>query len=140
MSKDISIITYTLSVPREFLNIVASGRGIVCGRMVIEQHGMLEEISNEAYFNLPTAHSFVVRELLSKRILVVEKESIFLLLMQVLANYPEYMIVTSKGYPDYITQKFLREIAQMDTQIYYIGDMDPFGFDILLQYAVGNGF
>jgi DNA topoisomerase VI subunit A len=42
------------------------------------------------------------------------------------------MLVTSKGYPDYNTQAFLQKASNKAAGIYYLGDLDPYGFDILL--------
>jgi|JI9StandDraft_2_1071091.scaffolds.fasta_scaffold172077_2 DNA topoisomerase VI subunit A len=50
------------------------------------------------------------------------------------------MLVTSKGYPDYNTQAFLKNILVHANGIYYLGDLDPYGFDIMLEYAVGDSF
>lgn len=65
------------------------------------------------------------------RILIIEKQSIFNALIQ-RGNIDGYLLMSSKGYPDYKTQYLLGELKRYCEQIYYLGDLDPYGFDIYL--------
>ena len=48
------------------------------------------------------------------------------------------MLITAKGYPDTSTRELLHQIARCVDAVYYLGDYDPFGFDIFCVYAFGN--
>lgn len=78
----------------------------------------------------------------AKFILVVEKETIFFNLInsekytQIFSNS---IIVTGKGYPDYITKFFIKRVASLlNIPIIYFGDLDVYGLDIFLNYTFGS--
>ena len=50
------------------------------------------------------------------------------------------MLVTGKGYPDHNTRVFLNRIfiQKPEIPILYMGDFDPYGIDIYMQYCFGN--
>lgn len=132
VSQDIKTLTYTLRVRREELGVIASSRGIFCGHLLMRIDETVRQIDNTAYFHLPTEVKFEVLELYSSIVLVIEKESVFNFLAPQLRDIPDVLMVTSKGYPDYNTQAFLKSIAGKTASIYYLGDLDPYGFDIML--------
>lgn len=72
-------------------------------------------------------------------ILLVEKESIFYEIHQYLQSTynSDVLLITAKGYPDRTTKVIISHLAK-DRFIYYLGDLDVFGFDILLTYSIGN--
>jgi DNA topoisomerase VI subunit A len=77
----------------------------------------------------------------AKFILVVEKESLF---FNFISNkiYQDHflnsIIITGKGFPDYITKYFLKKVSQnLNIPIFYFGDFDPSGFEIYLNYIFG---
>lgn len=51
------------------------------------------------------------------------------------------MVITGKGYPDYNCKKFIHFLSYYNNlPIFYLGDADPFGADIYLNYAFGSHF
>jgi DNA topoisomerase VI subunit A len=70
-----------------------------------------------------------------KFILVVEKETLY---FRILDDHNRSFlencaVITGKGYPCHATQSFLKliSISNPEKPIYYLGDLDPHGFDIL---------
>ena len=80
-------------------------------------------------------------ETTAKFILVVEKESIF---FNILGNkiyennFMNSIIVTGKGFPDYLTKYFINKLVQLtNLPIFYFGDFDPAGIEIYFNYIFG---
>lgn len=49
------------------------------------------------------------------------------------------ILVTGKGFPSFSTRLFVRKLSvDLSLSIFYLGDWDPFGFDILNVYAFGG--
>jgi DNA topoisomerase VI subunit A len=49
--------------------------------------------------------------------------------------------ITSKGYPDSTCRAIVELLAKRVDKVYYLGDEDIYGVDILLTYAIGfNNF
>lgn len=77
-------------------------------------------------------------------VLVVEKESFFVSLLSrgFFKYFPDCLLVTAKGYPDYTTKEFLRKIKEKIPRLnfYYMGDFDAYGLDIYLNYCFGSPY
>lgn len=78
-------------------------------------------------------------------ILLIQKQSIFFQLVPIMkANnmHNKYIMITAKGYPDYITRLLLHQLCMNDhtLRVYYLGDYDVYGFDIFLGYALGDWY
>ena len=55
-------------------------------------------------------------------------------------NKENWLLLTSKGYPDMLTLSFLNELLEKlhsNIEIYYLGDYDIYGADIMLNYSIG---
>lgn len=120
--------------------MIASSRGMLCGSLTLDLDGNVKDVDNSTYFHLPTECSLRLLALTSQVVIIVEKESVFNFLAPQLQHIPQLLLITSKGYPDYSTQAFLKEVAPAASGIFYVGDLDPYGFDIMLEYAVGDSF
>eukprot|EP00914_Ancora_sagittata_P029408 GHVO01058181.1.p1 GENE.GHVO01058181.1~~GHVO01058181.1.p1 ORF type:complete len:140 (-),score=10.73 GHVO01058181.1:470-889(-) len=50
------------------------------------------------------------------------------------------ILITGRGFPDFVTRQFIREVVSGHLQfpIYYIGDWDPSGILIYLTYSKGS--
>lgn len=73
-------------------------------------------------------------------VLIVEKESFFfnLLSLNFFNYFPDLLLVTGKGYPDFQTREFLiglKEIYGENLEYFYLGDLDPHGIEIYLNYC-----
>lgn len=76
-------------------------------------------------------------------VLIVEKETLFFNLVgnyQFYNKFPNAIIITGKGYPDYITKIFIKKLSNqlIDIPFIYFGDHDPHGFEIYLNYVFGS--
>ena len=76
-------------------------------------------------------------------VLIVEKETLFFNLVgnyQFFNKFPNAILITGKGYPDYITKVFIKKLSNLvtDIQFIYFGDHDPHGFEIYLNYILGS--
>lgn len=74
--------------------------------------------------------------------LIIEKETFFNKLIQngFFEMFPDCLLVTAKGYPDHQTKDFLLAIknAFPYTTYFYLGDLDPHGIEIYLNYCFSN--
>ena len=76
-------------------------------------------------------------------VLIIEKETLFFNLVgnyQFFKKFPNAIIITGKGYPDYITKVFIKKLSNLLDNIpfIYFGDHDPHGFEIYLNYIFGS--
>ena len=76
-------------------------------------------------------------------VLIIEKETLFFNLVgnyQFFKKFPNAIIITGKGYPDYITKVFIKKLYNLFNNIpfIYFGDHDPHGFEIYLNYIFGS--
>ena len=77
-------------------------------------------------------------------VLIVEKETLFFNLVgnyQFYNKFPNAIIITGKGYPDYITKIFIKKLFNQlcnNIPFIYFGDHDPHGFEIYLNYVFGS--
>ena len=76
-------------------------------------------------------------------VLIIEKETLFFNLVgnyQFFKKFPNAIIITGKGYPDYITKIFIKKLYNLFNNIpfIYFGDHDPHGFEIYLNYIFGS--
>ncbi|MCQ2818106.1 MAG: hypothetical protein MJ252_12640 [archaeon] len=75
-------------------------------------------------------------------ILVLEKDTVFTSLnsnRNFHYRFPNCTLLTGKGYPDYLTKLHLQNISKKLPQlpIIYLGDNDPYGYEIFLNYSFG---
>ena len=76
-------------------------------------------------------------------VLIVEKETLFFNLVgnyQFYSKFPNSIIITGKGYPDYITKIFIKRLSDQlnNVPFIYFGDHDPHGLEIYLNYMFGS--
>ena len=144
---NLSLIGQSL-VTRDRISIVASGRGIIYGRIHLEADGeTISSLSTPDMVALPPCRQIEVIDMLEDAVvLLVEKESIFYEIMGFLKRHsPKYdnlVVVSAKGYPDLVSRRLLlsleSESLRRGCKIYYCGDYDVFGLDIFLFYAFGD--
>lgn len=89
---------------------------------------------------IPDTYSIV--EMNAAFVLIMEKESVLIDLVQqgFLQRYPNSILVTAKGYSDLNTKYLIREMFRHKPNIpyLYIGDFDPHGVDIFMNYCYGS--
>ncbi len=131
----VSEISNRLKVPRDALNLVATGKGLVFGGMRING---LDIRSVQLIHSLKEIKSLVCN---AKFVLVVEKDAVMTTIVQhyeeMVQVLGEFVIITGKGYPCLKTKQFLNLIQSSFPllPIYCLVDHDPFGIHICLNYA-----
>ncbi len=131
-----------LRVSRNSLNVIATAKGKVIGRLSFTEGGdridctkglgghaitpMLDQVGNfdsDAEF-----------------MLVIEKDAVFQDLAEdKFFNYIPCILITASGQPDMATRLFIKKVYQ-DLRIPILGflDADPYGLDILRVYSIGS--
>ncbi|KAL4471117.1 hypothetical protein ABPG72_006498 [Tetrahymena utriculariae] len=146
LEKIIQILQNQLRVPRNCLNIIASAKGLVTGNIQFQ-------VSTQAEFIDLSKNFGEVRQIQPKEeilwiqtnsvfVLVVEKETVF---QKIIAEKDEQLLkncvmITGKGYGDYSTKQYIKMLTanNPNSPIFYLGDFDPFGLDILFNYTFGS--
>lgn len=131
----VSELSLTMKVPRDALNLVATGKGLVYGSIAINcnEANTVQLIPSRQDIRSLSSHS--------RFILVVEKDAVMTTLLQYYSRMKvelgEFTIITGKGYPCLKTKQFLNMIqsAFPNVPIYCLVDHDPFGIHICLTYA-----
>ena len=141
-------ILFQLKISRFHTIISASPKGLIRGPIVIlTQEMSLVDLGAATGQFSGLNLDFKVFEFgpfSGKFVLVVEKETVFfeLLANQLCSNFPlgSCLLITGRGYPDYLTRRFLKDFQNHfpDCPVFYIGDFDPFGIDILVNYLFGS--
>mmetsp|Transcript_23331 Transcript_23331/g.73006 ORF Transcript_23331/g.73006 Transcript_23331/m.73006 type:complete len:421 (+) Transcript_23331:222-1484(+) len=136
-------VSCMLGCTRTSLNVVASEKGVVVGRLTFEEDGDFIDCSKMGVGGKAIAPNIdKVTKFKSDAmfILLVEKDAAFMRLAEdrFYNKYP-CIIITAKGQPDVATRLFLRKV-KMALQIPVLGlvDSDPYGLKILSVYMSGS--
>lgn len=166
----INTVCSIFAVSRYELNIFPSSKGLYfCNFNIVDSISskVLNLLNNVNLItsNLISDHNFILNKFNSlykdedilcvEYILIVEKDTLF----QNLINNDyfksvyfstESVIITAKGYPDYITRMFIKKLItsinsnrleknlETPVSILYFGDYDSYGIDIYLNYCYGS--
>ncbi|XP_039124499.1 meiotic recombination protein SPO11-2 [Dioscorea cayenensis subsp. rotundata] len=136
-----------LRCSRQSLGIMASSRGAVIGRLLIQVPGHeivdCTLVGNSGY--AITGDLNVLSKLVlssdARYIIVVEKDAIFQRLAEdQLYNQIPCILITAKGYPDIATRFFLHRLSQAfpSLPILALVDWNPAGLAILCTYKFGS--
>ncbi|KAF1969784.1 DNA topoisomerase IV, alpha subunit [Bimuria novae-zelandiae CBS 107.79] len=139
-------VACTLGVSRSLLNVTAAAKGLTSGNFVINRpdgtsvHGLSEPEG----ILVPTVHDGQTLDVSCVHwVLIIEKEATF---RSVLSS-PQWkvlgtqgLVLTAKGYPDLVTRKFLRQLADGFPHIpmFAFVDLDPDGIHIMSTYKHGS--
>jgi len=142
-----------LIINRFDLPIFPSAKGLFCGNINIKnEYGIQLNITNNNYnkINLITyeylTDDFKIDDNNFNKplfILIVEKETLFFNLIEnnfFTQIFKNILLITGKGYPDYLTKIFIKKIYNLypDIPFLYFGDHDPNGIEIYLNYLFGS--
>ncbi|ROT39024.1 DNA topoisomerase IV, alpha subunit [Sodiomyces alkalinus F11] len=141
-------LAYTLGFGRMDLNIVAAGKGLISGPIMIQlrrESGVLSASSGSNGVLVPLPSDVEKLDLGAARwLLVIEKEAVYRRLSAVQywrnsAAGPG-ILVTGKGFPDLVTRGFLHLVQSVRPQlpIYCLTDFDPDGVGIMRCYKHGS--
>lgn len=132
-----------LGCTRSSLNVVASEKGVVVGRLTFREDGDLIDcrrmgVGGKAIPpNIDKVDSIASDALF---ILLVEKDAAFMRLAEdrFYNTYP-CIIITAKGQPDVATRLFLKKLKQtLRIPVLALVDSDPYGLKILSVYMKGS--
>lgn len=131
-----------LRVSRNSLNVIASAKGKVIGRLSFTEGGdhidCRKGLGGHAI--TPMLDQVEHFESDAEFVLVIEKDAVFQDLAEdKFFNYIPCVLVTASGQPDMATRMFIKRLYQ-ELQIPILGflDADPYGLDILRVYSIGS--
>lgn len=132
---------FALRIRRSQLRVFNAPKGLVFGPLTVRIEDALLSFGNSVQKSSGTLISFEDFEIEENRlnfVLIVEKETVFSSLLNngFTDRFPNCLLVTGKGYPDYTTKRFIRRLVLLAPQcpFLYLGDLDPHGIDIFLNY------
>lgn len=131
-----------LRVSRNSMNVIASAKGKVIGRLSFTEGGDHIDCSKGLGGHAITPMLDQVENFDSDAefVLVIEKDAVFQDLAEdKFFNYVPCILVTASGQPDMATRMFIKKLYQ-DLNIPILGflDADPYGLDILRVYSIGS--
>ena len=130
-----------LEIPRNRLNIISAGKGLLSGNIEFSEAGMQTIVGNrilkvpldiDEIFEIKTQANFI---------LIIEKETGLNRLVQERFFVECSCIgITGCGYPDMQTREFIRRIVNEFSwlPVFVLTDFDPHGFKILCTYTFGS--
>ncbi|EFJ11873.1 hypothetical protein SELMODRAFT_125304 [Selaginella moellendorffii] len=136
-------VSCMLGCTRTSLNVVASEKGVVVGRLVFVEDGDRIDCTKMGVGGKaipPNIDKIQDMESDALFILLVEKDAAFMRLAEDrFYNRFPCVIVTAKGQPDVATRLFLRKM-KMELRLPVLGlvDSDPYGLKILSVYMSGS--
>ena len=147
IDKTIKEIAFFTRQPRHYLHLDASAKGLLSGNLQISINGSGEIFDINSMSELQGGFSiknFYNIEFENQEncdfALIVEKDSVYNQLIQEgffeIGNFPRGVLITGKGYPDYSTKLLVKKLFLKKPELifFYLGDADPHGIDIFLNY------
>mmetsp|Transcript_7129 Transcript_7129/g.9308 ORF Transcript_7129/g.9308 Transcript_7129/m.9308 type:complete len:543 (-) Transcript_7129:27-1655(-) len=128
---------------RSCLNVVASDKGLVVGRVQFREDGDLIDctkmgVGGKAIPPYVDKITDIVSD--AKFIMLVEKEAAYMRLAEdrFYNTYP-CIVITAKGQPDVATRLFLKKLKRtLNIPVFGLVDSDPYGLKILSVYMSGS--
>lgn len=138
-------LCFLAQVPRRFLSVFPAAKGLVFGAVWVGEAPRWDFLGDVQRYPAGRAvdfHHDAGLRATGRWVLVIEKEAVFFdLLASGFARVcPDGVLVTARGYSDFTTRGFLRSLFLQNPALpfFYLGDFDPFGLDILLNYLLGS--
>ncbi|NHJ00860.1 MAG: hypothetical protein EAX86_01905 [Candidatus Heimdallarchaeota archaeon] len=131
-----------LRVSRNSMNVIASAKGKVIGRLSFTEGGDRIDCTQGLGGHAITPMLDQVEDFESDAefVLVIEKDAVFQDLAEdKFFNYLPSILITASGQPDMATRMFIKQIYET-LQLPILGflDADPYGLDILRVYSIGS--
>lgn len=140
---------FELTNARDSLNVIPAQKGLVFTTQEIKvlTNGIEERINPFHSSLIPhmkqDSQCQILRERSgTTRLLVLEKEAVYNQFVNNMQpnshSYDNFIIITGKGYPDFLTRLFLHKLQDSEIAIDYwemYTDADPYGIDIAMKYV-----
>lgn len=131
-----------LRVTRNSLNVIASAKGKVLGRLQFTEGRDRIDCSQGLGGRAITPMTDQITNLESDAefVLVIEKDAAFQRLAEDrFFDFMPCILVTASGQPDIATRLFVKKIREeLDIPVLGFMDADPYGFEILRVYTIGS--
>lgn len=131
-----------LKVTRNSLNVIASAKGKVLGRLTFTEGRDRIDCSQGLGGRAITPMIDQVKDMESDAefVLVIEKDAAFQRLAEDrFFDFVPSILITASGQPDIATRLFVKKIREeLDIPILGFMDADPYGLDILRVYTIGS--
>jgi len=135
-------LTALIRVSRPSINVIASAKGKVIGRLSFTEGGDLIDCTQGlgGHAITPMLDQVDNFESDAEFLLVIEKDAVFQdLAEEKFFNYLPCILVTASGQPDMATRMFIKRIHEhLSIPILGFLDADPYGLDILRVYSIGS--
>ncbi|KAL9227499.1 hypothetical protein vseg_003182 [Gypsophila vaccaria] len=136
-------VSCLIGCTRSSLNVIASEKGVVVGRMVFSDNGDMIDCTKMGVGGKAIPPNIDrVGDISSDAlfVLLVEKDAAFMRLAEDrFYNRFPCIIITAKGQPDVATRLFLRKIKlELKLPVLALVDSDPYGLKILSVYGCGS--
>ncbi|KMS97001.1 hypothetical protein BVRB_7g179500 [Beta vulgaris subsp. vulgaris] len=136
-------VSCVLGCTRSSLNVVASEKGVVVGRLVFSDNGDVIDCTKMGVGGKAIPPNIDrVGDMQSDAlfVLLVEKDAAFMRLAEDrFYNRFPCVIITAKGQPDVATRLFLRKMKlELNLPVLALVDSDPYGLKILSVYGCGS--
>ncbi|XP_026412029.1 DNA topoisomerase 6 subunit A-like [Papaver somniferum] len=136
-------VSCLLGCTRSSLNVVASEKGVVVGRIIFSDNGDMIDCTKMGMGGKaipPNIDRVGDMESDALFILLVEKDAAYMRLAEDrFYNRFPCIIVTAKGQPDVATRLFLRKMKmELKLPVLALVDSDPYGLKILSVYGCGS--
>ncbi|CAK0793945.1 unnamed protein product [Prorocentrum cordatum] len=149
----IKTLCRALGVPRHYLRVVGSARGLVRGHLRILEPGLagpggagcwvdgMDPLEPRGHSIAPICAHLVSVESSTRTVLIVEKETVFQRLLSegFLEHHRPCVLITARGFPDLPTRYLLRRIFVdcASPRVFCLVDYDPSGLVVAATYAFG---
>lgn len=162
IDSDLELLCFNLGTTRDCLKIFSSSKCLLFGAVSLSLDGHRLECSSGRVTNIPIAEQMAVVSTPCQRLVIVEKESAIYQLHQeltrpnmqtrengtgkerererergVIGLMQESIFLSAKGYPDSTSRSLVELLLPFVQEVYYLGDRDIYGIDILLCYSIG---
>ena len=131
-----------LRVTRNSLNVIASAKGKVLGRIQFTEGRDRIDCSQGLGGRAITPMTDQITNLESDAefVLVIEKDAAFQRLAEDrFFDFMPCILVTASGQPDIATRLFVKKVREeLDLPVFGFMDADPYGMDILRVYTIGS--
>ncbi len=131
-----------LRVSRNSMNVIASAKGKVIGRLSFTEGGDRIDCTQGlgGHAITPMLDQVGNFESDAEFVLVIEKDAVFQDLAEdKFFNYLPCILITASGQPDMATRMFIKQLYE-ELRLPILGflDADPYGLDILRVYSIGS--